>query len=240
MRHLGGGGPDDRRGQLREFGNGARGAADSRNRRAQGPRRSPRPAHAPAPERVDAAERTGATVLGAVLTEVLILLIPVITGADFQLPYLHWTLSTCAGAVALAVGVGLARGRVPGLGSGALSAGDCVVRGGRVGGALLRRGLVVAQFTVTAALLTMTLLIWHQLDYFQNLLRENSTLGFKAGTGCGDQRTSALTDGSSPNAFKTELLQDSRIAAVSLSETVPGGWSRGMYGVQAGGREKSK
>ena len=52
----------------------------------------------------------GATVLGVVLTEVLIVLIPVITGSDFQLPYLHWTISTCAGAVALAVGVGLAAG----------------------------------------------------------------------------------------------------------------------------------
>ena len=177
----------------------------------------------------------GATVLGAVLTEVLILLIPVITGADFQLPYLHWTLSTCAGAVALAVGVGLAAGAYPAWVVARFQPATAV-RGGRVGGALLRRGLVVAQFTVTAALLTMTLLIWHQLDYFQNLLRENSTLGFEP-----EQvvviRNLALTMDQA-RIFKTELLQDSRIAAVSLSETVPGGWSRGMYGFRPEGVEE--
>ena len=105
-----------------------------------------------------------------------------------------------------------------------------------MGGALLRRGLVVAQFTVTAALMTMTLLIWHQLDYFQNLFRENSTLGFEP-----EQvvviRNLALTMDQA-RIFKTELLQDSRIAAVSLSETVPGGWSRGTYGFRPEGVEE--
>ena len=38
--------------------------------------------------------------------------------------------------------------------------------------------------------------------------------------------------------FKTELLRDSRITAVSLSETVPGGWSRGMYGFRPEGVEE--
>ena len=177
----------------------------------------------------------GATVLGAVLTEVLILLIPVITGSDFQLPYLHWTISTCAGAVALAVGVGLAAGMYPAWVVARFQPATAV-RGGRVGGALLRRGLVVAQFTVTAALMTMTLLIWHQLDYFQNLFRENSTLGFEP-----EQvvviRNLALTMDQA-QIFKTELLQDSRIAAVSLSETVPGGWSRGTYGFRPEGVEE--
>ena len=56
---------------------------------------------------------TGAIVLGAVLTEVLSLLLPVITGSDFALPQLQWTISTYAGAVALAVGVGLAAGAYP-------------------------------------------------------------------------------------------------------------------------------
>ena len=177
----------------------------------------------------------GATVLGAVLTEVLILLIPVITGSDFQLPYLHWTIWTCAGVVALAVGVGLAAGMYPAWVVARFQPATAV-RGGRVGGALLRRGLVVAQFTVTAALMTMTLLIWHQLDYFQNLFRENSTLGFEP-----EQvvviRNLALTMDQA-RVFKTELLRDSRITAVSLSETVPGGWSRGMYGFRPEGVEE--
>ena len=161
----------------------------------------------------------GATVLGAVLTEVLIVLIPVITGSDFQLPYLHWTISTCAGAVALAVGVGLAAGIYPAWVVARFQPATAV-RGGRVGGALLRRGLVVAQFTVTAALMTMTLLIWHQLDYFQNLLRENSTLGFEPEQVVVIKNLALTMD--QARIFKTELLQDSRIAAVSLSMTVPG------------------
>ena len=177
----------------------------------------------------------GATVLGAVLTEVLIVLIPVITGSDFQLPYLHWTISTCAGAAALAVGIGLAAGIYPAWVVARFQP-AIAVRGGRVGGALLRRGLVVAQFTVTAALLTLTLLIWHQLDYFQNLLRENSTLEFEP-----EQvvviRNLALTMDQA-RIFKTGLLQDSRIAAVSLSATVPGGWSRGTYGFRPEGVEE--
>ena len=41
------------------------------------------------------------------------------------------------------------------------------------------KGLVVAQFTVTAALLTMTLLMWHQVDYIQDLRREGSALEFE-------------------------------------------------------------
>ena len=176
----------------------------------------------------------GATVLGAVLTEVLIVLIPIITGSDFQLPYLHWTLSTCAGAAALAVGVGLAAGMYPAWVVARFQPATAV-HGGRVGGALLRRGLVVAQFTVTAALMTMTLLIWHQLDYFQNLLREDSALGSDL-----DQVVVVHNRGltmDQARVFKTELLQDSRIAAVSLSSTVPGKGSRATYGVKPEGVE---
>ena len=177
----------------------------------------------------------GATVLGAVLTEVLILLIPVITGSGFQLPYLHWTISTCAGAVALAVGVGLTAGMYPAWVVARFQPATAV-RGGRVGGAFLRRGLVVAQFTVTAALMTMTLLIWHQLDYFQNLLREGSALEFAPEEVVVIRNLALTTD--QARIFKTELLQDSRIAAVSLSATVPGGWSRGTYGFRPEGVEE--
>ena len=52
----------------------------------------------------------GATVLGVAMAEVLSLLLPVIAGADFELPHLHWTISTYIGAVVLAVGVGLVAG----------------------------------------------------------------------------------------------------------------------------------
>ena len=176
----------------------------------------------------------GATVLGAVLTEVLILLIPIITGADFQLPYLHWTISTCAGAAALAVGVGLAAGMYPAWVVARFQPATAV-RGGRVSGALLRRGLVVAQFTVTAALMTLTLLIWHQLDYFQNLLREGSALGSDMERVVVVHNRGLTMD--QARTFKTELLQDSRIAAVSLSATVPGQGSQATYGVKPEGVE---
>ena len=162
---------------------------------------------------------TVATVLGAVLTELLILLVPVIVGPDFELPHLRWTISTCAGAAALAVGVGLVAGAYPAWG-GARFQPTAAVRGGRVGGARLRQGLVVAQFTVTAALLTMTLLIWHQVDYFQNLLREDSILGAEPEQVVVVQRRGLTAD--QARTFKAELSQDSRIAAVGLSETVPG------------------
>ena len=176
----------------------------------------------------------GATVLGAVLTEVLILLIPIITGSDFQLPYLHWTISTCVGAVALAVGVGLAAGMYPAWVVARFQPATAV-RGGRVSGALLRRGLVVAQFTITAALMTLTLLIWHQLDYFQNLLREGSVLGSDIEQVVVVHNRGLTID--QARTFKTELLQDSRIAAVSLSSTVPGQGSRATYGVKPEGVE---
>ena len=166
---------------------------------------------------------TAATVLGAALTEVLTPLIPVIAGANFSLPHLHWTISTYAGATALAVGVGLVAGAYPAWVVARFQPAT-VVQGGRVGGVRLRRGLVVAQFTVTAALMTMTLLIWHQVDYFQNLLREDSILGAKPEQVVVIENKGLTED--QARAFKTELLQDSRIAAVSLSNTIPGGSSR--------------
>ena len=161
----------------------------------------------------------GAIVLGAVLTEVLILLLPVIAGSDFALPQLHWTISTYAGAAALAVGVGLIAGAYPAWVVARFQPAT-VVQGGRVGGARLRQSLVVAQFTVTAALLTITLLMWHQIDYIQDLRCEGSALEFESEQVVVVEQGGMTVD--QARAFKTQLLQDSRIAAVSLSQTVPG------------------
>ena len=175
-----------------------------------------------------------ATVLGVAMAEGVILLLPVITGFDFELAFLRWTLPACAGAAVLAVGVGLAAGAYPAWVVARFQPATAV-RGDRVSGARLRRGLVVAQFTVTAALMTMTLLIWHQVDYIQNLLREESALGFEP-----EQvvviRNSALSIDRA-RIFKAELLQDSRIAAVSLAATVPGEGSRTSYSVNPEGAE---
>ena len=175
---------------------------------------------------------TAATVLGAVLTKGLVLLVPVITGFDFEIPFLDWTLSACAGAAALAVGVGLVAGAYPAWVVARFQPAT-VVGGSRVGGVRLRQGLVVAQFTITAALMTMTLLIWHQIDFIQNLVFENSPLGFEP-----EQvvvvRNNGMTEDEA-QVFKTELLQDSRIAAVSLAETLPGGGSQVTYSAEPEG-----
>ncbi len=174
---------------------------------------------------------TAATVLGVAMAEVISLLLPVITGSDFELPYLHWTISTYAGAAVLAVGVGLVAGAYPAWVVARFQPAT-VVRGGRVGGVRLRRGLVVTQLTATTALLTMTLLIWHQLDYIQNLLREDSIL-----RSAPEQVVVINNRGLTVDqawSFKTELLQDSRIAGVSLSMTVPGEGTKMAYNTAEG------
>ena len=133
---------------------------------------------------------TGATVLGAALAALLRQLLPVIAGSSFDFPTLHWSISTYAGAAALAAGVGVLAGAWPAWVVARMQP-TANLHGARVGGARLRRGLVVTQFTATTALLTMTLLMWHQLDYFQDRLRENSILRLRARTGGGDQEPRA-------------------------------------------------
>ena len=161
-----------------------------------------------------------ATVLGVAMAEGMVLLLPALVGFDFEWSALRWTSSTYAGALALAVGVGLVAGAYPAWVVARFQPAT-VVHGGRVGGVLLRRGLVVTQFTATTALLTMTLLMWHQIDYIQDRLRENSILGAKPEQVVVVENRGLTVD--QTWAFKKELLQDSRIAAVSLSNTVPGG-----------------
>ena len=160
-----------------------------------------------------------ATVLGVAMAEIMVVLLPAIVGFDFEWSALRWTSSTYAGAAALAVGVGLIAGAYPAWVVARFQP-TAAVRGGRVGGVLLRRGLVVTQFTATTALLTMTLLIWHQVDYIQDRLRENSILGAEPEQVVVVENHGLTMD--QAQAFKTELLQDSRIAAVSLSNTIPG------------------
>ena len=172
----------------------------------------------------------GATLLGVAMAEIVTPFLPAIGGIDFEWSP-RWTISTCAGAAALAVAVGLAAGAYPAWVVARFQP-AILERGNRIGGARLRRGLVVAQFTVTATLMTMTLLIWHQVDFIQNMLREDSVLGLEP-----EQvvlvyngRNDGLT-ADQARAFKAELLQDSRIAAVSLSMEIPGGrrsWRQGM------------
>ena len=179
---------------------------------------------------------TAATVLGVAMAEVMVLLLPAIVGFDFEWSALRWTSSTYAGAAVLAVGVGLVAGAYPAWVVARFQP-TAAVHGGRVGGVRLRRGLVVAQFTATMALLTMTLLIWHQVDYIQDRFRENSILGAEPEQVVVVENRSLTLD--QAQAFKTELLQDSHIAAVSLSMTVPGEGS-GASSITAEGQRINK
>ncbi len=164
----------------------------------------------------------GATVLGVGMAEAVTLLLPAIGGFGFEWSA-RWTISAGAGAALLAIAVGLAAGAYPAWVVAFLQP-SVLKRGGRLGRARLRQGLVVAQFTVTATMMTMTLLIWHQIGFTQNLLRENSVLGLEPEQVVIIENRyddGGLTAGQA-RAFKAELLQDSRIAAVSLSLRVPG------------------
>ena len=166
---------------------------------------------------------SAATILGAVLAAVMLQLIPAIAGSAFDFPSLHWSVSTYAGAAVLATGVGVVAGAYPAWVVARMQPTAHLGRG-RLGGARLRRGLVVTQFTATTALLTMTLLMWHQLAYVDTLLRENSILGMEPEEVVVVRNRGLSVD--QARAFKTELLQDSRIASVSLAMTVPGEGSR--------------
>ena len=170
----------------------------------------------------------GATLLGVAMAEIVTPFLPAIGGIDFEWSP-RWTLSTYAGAALLAAAVGLAAGAYPAWVVARFQP-TVLERGGRIGGARLRRGLVVAQFTVTATLMTMTLLIWHQVSFIQDLLRENSVLGLEPEQVVivYNPHDGGLT-ADQARTLKAELLQDSRIAAVSLSMTVPGQGSGMSY-----------
>ncbi|MCY3736230.1 MAG: ABC transporter permease [Gemmatimonadaceae bacterium] len=171
----------------------------------------------------------GATLLGAAATQILVRLPALITGMPIDLPFMRWTIPAAAGAAALALVIGLAAGAYPAWLVARFQP-AAVVRRRRSGGARLRQVLVVGQFTITAALMTMTLLIWSQVGYVQDLLRRESALGFEP-----EQVTVVRNQGltlEQTRVLKSELLQDSRVALVSLSETLPGNLSRTWYGVK--------
>ena len=155
----------------------------------------------------------GATLLGVAMAEAVTPFLPLIGGVDWSS---SWTLSTCAGAAVLATAVGLAAGAYPAWVVACFQP-AVLERGGRVGGARLRQGLILAQFAVTATLMTMTLLIWHQVSFIQSMVRENSALGLEPEQVVivHNPWNGGLTTAQA-RTLKAELLQDSRIAAVSL------------------------
>ncbi len=80
---------------------------------------------------------------------------------------------------------------------------------------LLRSGLIVFQFFVSTALIIATLIVSRQLHYMQN-----KKLGYDS------EQVLCIPDGrllgDNQSAFKQQLLQDARVASVSISRSVPG------------------
>jgi putative ABC transport system permease protein len=87
-------------------------------------------------------------------------------------------------------------------------------------GILLRKGLVVTQFTISIALIIGTIVVYNQMRYMRN--RE---LGFSK-----DQMIVIDTNGDrGKDAFKEELRGVPKVKSVSLSGSVPGSGNPGAY-----------
>jgi putative ABC transport system permease protein len=87
-------------------------------------------------------------------------------------------------------------------------------------GILLRKGLVVTQFTISIALIIGTIVVYNQMRYMRN--RE---LGFSK-----DQMVVIDTNGDKgKDAFKEELRGVPKVKSVSLSGSVPGSGNPGAY-----------
>jgi putative ABC transport system permease protein len=95
----------------------------------------------------------------------------------------------------------------------------------------LRSGLVVFQFAVSIALIISTIVVYRQLHFMQN-----KSLGF--------DKTQALIIndsyllGKDQQAFKEQILKDSRVVSATLSKDVPIG-SPGIDGTQAYAKENA-
>ena len=121
-----------------------------------------------------------------------------------------------------AIGIGLLAGIYPAL---VLSSFKPVIvlkgkfaRGTR--GILLRKGLVVSQFTISIGLIIATIIVYNQMHYMRN-----KDLGFSK-----DQIMVMDTNGDKGrNAFKQALTGMPAINSVAMSSSVPGGQNPGAY-----------
>lgn len=87
-------------------------------------------------------------------------------------------------------------------------------------GALMRRTLIVAQFTISIVLITGTFIVYSQFDYMRN-----QDLGYDAEHNLVIHAPVVVVDSTITNEmefFKQELLRDPKINAVTMTDEVPG------------------
>ena len=121
-----------------------------------------------------------------------------------------------------AIGIGLLAGIYPALVLSSFK--PVVVLKGRFAtgsrGILLRKGLVVAQFSISVALIIGTIVVYDQMDYMRN--RE---LGFSK-----DQMIVMNTDGDpGKDAFNQAIKSIPTVKSTALSSSVPGSGNPGAY-----------
>ena len=87
-------------------------------------------------------------------------------------------------------------------------------------GIILRKGLVVAQFTISIALIIATIIVYNQMSYMRN-----QDLGFNK-----DQMMIIDTNGdSAKKAFQQSLADIPGVKSTATSSSVPGGGNPGAY-----------
>ncbi|MEJ7588939.1 MAG: FtsX-like permease family protein, partial [Ferruginibacter sp.] len=87
-------------------------------------------------------------------------------------------------------------------------------------GSFLRKGLVVAQFTISIALIIATIVVYNQMNYMRS-----QDLGFNK-----DQKMIVDTHGdSSKNAFRQAISSLPNVISTAMAGSVPGGGNPGAY-----------
>ncbi|MBK0381063.1 ABC transporter permease [Mucilaginibacter segetis] len=87
-------------------------------------------------------------------------------------------------------------------------------------GSLLRKSLVVAQFSISIALIIGTIIVYNQMDFMQN-----RDLGFSK-----DQTIVLDTNGDpAKDAFKQSVKEIPGVKSAALSSSIPGGGNMGAY-----------
>jgi len=157
-----------------------------------------------------------AMILSAAIVIVTLQLFNNLTGKEFEYRYL-FTVSNIGIIILLALIVGIISGAYPALYLSSFRPAVIIRDVLRAGSSktILRTILVVFQFVISIALITGTIVVYRQLNYFQN-----KDLGFKKENILIIQRPQGLRD--NVNVFKESLLSYPTIKNVSASSAIMG------------------